>query len=221
MISRVKNHAEQSLSIRMVDKALGTGRPVHDASGACNANYSPNLLPLGYGGLVRYTAPTAPTSPGSSGLCEEGTGVASIGYLPYASNFSANRQAGWINYGGSWTIDEEAYSASTDSNTDLALTGSTGWSNYSASAGPTGSSGVNAGLVTRVSSPSTGVNSFKGYAAYLEASSGTLTLFREDYSTGNLQLGSTQVNEGCNKARATSSILRRRVGILECVPKEC
>ncbi|KAK9342100.1 Sialidase [Lipomyces starkeyi] len=167
---------------------------VSNASESCNANYSPNLLPLGYGGLVRYTAPT---SPGSSGLCEEGTGVASVGYLPYSSNFSANGQAGWNNYGGSWSINGGAFSVSTDSNTDLALTGSTGWSNYSASVQvQLGSSAVNAGLVTRVSSPSTGVNSFKGYAAYLMAGSGNLTLVREDYRTGYLQLGSVQVNGG-------------------------
>ncbi|KAK9429683.1 Sialidase [Lipomyces doorenjongii] len=202
MTSWNDQHSEEWYRAVFVNSNGGQGRwnwapspwQVSDASGTCNANYSPNLLPLGSGGLVRYTAPT---SPGSSGLCEEGTGVVSIGYLPYSSNFSANGQAGWINYGGSWSINGGAYSVNTDSNTDLALTGSTGWSNYTASVQvQLGSSGVIAGLVTRVSSPSTGVNSFKGYAALINAGSGALTLVREDYSTGNLQLGTTQVNGG-------------------------
>ncbi|KAK9357322.1 hypothetical protein V1504DRAFT_500924 [Lipomyces starkeyi] len=139
---------------------------VSNASESCNANYSPNLLPLGYGGLVRYTARLAQALQDSV------------------------KKARWNNYGGSWSINGGAYSVSTDSNTDLALTGSTGWSNYSASVQvQLGSSAVNAGRFTRVSLPSTGVNSFKGYAAYLMAGSGNLTLLGSVQVNGGLQQG--------------------------------
>ena len=52
---------------------------VSAASSACNADYSPNLLPAGPGGLIRYTAPTS--VPGQS-ACGEGTAVADPAPLP-------------------------------------------------------------------------------------------------------------------------------------------
>lgn len=74
-----------------------------NASAACNANYSPNLLPLANNN-IRYTAPT---SEGWTGLCSEKTGIAPVGVLPYSSDFAANGQQGWFNLGGNWSISGE------------------------------------------------------------------------------------------------------------------
>lgn len=172
---------------------------VSDASSACNANYSPDLLPSGHGGLVRYTAPT---STGASGYCEENTGIAVIGYLPYSSNFSDNGQSGWNNYGGNWSVKEDTYRVTTDSNTDLALTGSTAWKDYSSSVQvKLGSPDSNAGISARVTSPTIGDNTFKGYTAYINSGTGKISLVRQDYSSGYMEMTSASVSGGLSESQ--------------------
>ncbi|KAK9489122.1 exo-alpha-sialidase [Lipomyces doorenjongii] len=168
----VKSGTEQPLLTRMADRAVGTGHPVHGKFRMRQERAMQTIAQI-------YC------------LLDPADWCGTQLRLAQALQDSVKKVL------ECWSINGGAYSVNTDSNTDLALTGSTGWSNYTASVQvQLGSSGVIAALVTRVSSLSTGVNSFKGYAALINAGSGALTLVREDYSTGNLQLGTTQVNGG-------------------------
>ncbi|KAL1896056.1 hypothetical protein Sste5346_004795 [Sporothrix stenoceras] len=153
---------------------------VSNASAACNSNYSPNLLPLS-NNSIRYTAPT---SEGTTGLCSEKTGIAPIGVLPYSSDFAANGQQGWFNLGGNWTVDDDEYSVGSVGNIDArAVTGSSGWTDYTVEADAmiVGSSGV-VGLNARVSAPFNGLNAFKGYTAAINSFTGNLTVSREAHA---------------------------------------
>ncbi|KIH87307.1 hypothetical protein SPBR_04877 [Sporothrix brasiliensis 5110] len=151
-----------------------------NASAACNANYSPHLLPL-QGGTIRYTTPS---SEGASGLCSERTGAAPVGVLPYRADFAAHGQLGWFDLGGSWSVDGDAYSVGSVGNIDArAVTGSSGWTDYTVAADAmiVGSSGV-VGLNARVTSPWNGLNAFKGYTAAINSFTGNLTLSREAHA---------------------------------------
>lgn len=151
-------------------------------NGICQSNRSPNLLPLP-DGTIRYTAPA---SQGRPGLCSVWTGKAPIGALPYNANFSANGQAGWINFGGKWSTSDEKYGfASTRNAPAVAVTGSSGWTDYEVSADVmiSGNSGE-VGLGARVSASKTGLNQLKKYTASISSASGNLTISKEgDAST--------------------------------------
>jgi hypothetical protein len=166
---------------------------VSAASSSCNANYSPDLLPAGPDGMVRYTAPTS--VPGSA-ACGEGTGVADLGVLPYHSDFAANGQDGWDMFGGTWTVSGGVLSeTSGGTGGNKAITGSTGWRDYQASAQvEVTSAGGQGGLAVRVSDPATGADSYRGYLALIDAATGDLVIGREDYAYE--QLASVHVPGG-------------------------
>lgn len=153
---------------------------VSNASGDCNANYSPALL-VQADGQVRYTAPT---SVGSSGPCGESTGAAPIGVLPYASAFGTAGDAGWADYGGCWSVDGDAYQTSCGGDVGAkALTGSTGWTDYTVAADVRITSGAgNAGVLARVGDPAVGPDSHDGYTAFYDLGGGTLTIARQQYA---------------------------------------
>lgn len=153
---------------------------VSNASPACNANYSPSLLPAA-DGTVRYTAPT---SVSATGPCGEGTGTANIAGLPFHSMFGSRGQAGWDTYGGCWATRGGSYTVSCGGELGAkALTGSTGWSDYTVTAGVqlTSTQG-DAGLLARVTDPAVGPDSHAGYLAALDRAAGTLTIARQQYA---------------------------------------
>lgn len=147
----------------------------------CKSNYSPNLLPLS-NGVVQYTAPA---SQGSSSYCSERTGHAPIGVLPYTANFMANGEAGWIDFGGTWNVSDDEYGFEpVGSNEAIAVTGSTGWTDYNISGDVmvTGNSG-SVGLNVRMTASDTGLNKLKGYAVAIDSATGKLTTYRRTNST--------------------------------------
>lgn len=153
---------------------------VSGASSACNANYSPNLL-VESGGTIRYTAPT---SVDSSGPCGESTGTAPIGVLPYQSAFGTAGQAGWADYGGCWSVSGDAYQTTCGGDVGAkALTGSTGWTDYTVAADVeiTSTTG-DAGVLARVTDPAVGTDSHDGYTAFFDVAAGTLTIARQQYA---------------------------------------
>ena len=142
----------------------------------CSSNRSPDLLPLS-DGVIRYTAP----SNQDGGLCSERTGIAPVGVLPYKADFSANGQAGWIDFGGKWSVSGDQYGFAPITKTSaVAVTGSSGWTDYKISADVkiSGKSGV-VGLSARVSASQTGLNSLKKYTAAISSGTGKLTISRE------------------------------------------
>jgi hypothetical protein len=151
---------------------------VSNASSACNANYSPDLLATA-GGALRYTAPT---STGSTGPCAENTGATTIGALPFHDQFGTAGDAGWDNYGGSWQVAGSTYSASGDDG-PTAFTGSTGWGDYTVTADVEATSTTGeVGLLARASNPAVGADSHQGYLAFFDVAAKTLTIARQDYA---------------------------------------
>jgi hypothetical protein len=144
----------------------------------CSVNYSPDLLLSASGESVRYTAPSAIGSAG----CEEITGQANAGVLPFSSSFSGG-DGGWIDYGGCWsTSSAGAYSETCGGGTgNKAIAGSTGWTNYTTQGDVEVNSGTQAGLLVRVSNPSTGTDSLNGYYIGIDTG-GNLNLGRESSS---------------------------------------
>jgi hypothetical protein len=154
---------------------------VSNASPRCNANYSPHLMPEGAPGQLRLTAPT---SLDSSGPCGEATGTASIGMLPFNSDFAGNGEAGWNTYGGCWSVEGDVYVESCGGGIGAkALTGSTGWRDYTVSADVriTSASG-NAGVLARVTDPAVGADSHHGYHAFFDVGSQQLVIARQEYA---------------------------------------
>ncbi|CAK7216571.1 hypothetical protein SCUCBS95973_002852 [Sporothrix curviconia] len=157
---------------------------VSNASAICNSNYSPHLLPSHTAAKgIRYTAPS---SEGSIGLCSERTAAAPVGVLPYRADFAANGQLGWIDFGGNWTVDGDAYSVGTAvGNIDArAATGSSGWTDYTVSTDAmiVGAAGGVMGLTARITAPMNGLNAFKGYTAAINSFTGNLTVSREAHA---------------------------------------
>ena len=182
------------------------------ASSACNANYSPDLLPVGPDGMVRYTAPTS--VPGQT-ACGEATAVSDIGVLPYHSTFDTTGQAGWNMYGGSWSVNGKVLQETSGGTSgNKAVTGSTAWTNYQMSALVNGTSaGSVPGIAVRVSQPASGTDSYKGYLIFYDTSQGTFVIAREDYAYE--PLASTAVSGGIHPnawylitVRVTGSRLR-------------
>ncbi len=154
---------------------------VSAASPSCNADYSPDLLPVGPDGMVRYTAPTS--VPGSP-ACGEGTGVADIGVLPYHSDFAAGGQDGWDMFGGTWSASGGVLSeTSGGTGGNKAVTGSTAWRDYQLTAQVKATSaGSVDGVAVRVSDPSAGTDSYRGYLVFFDTHIGDFVIAREDYA---------------------------------------
>jgi hypothetical protein len=165
--------------------------PTAGAPSSCGTNYSPELLPSADGTRVRYSAA------GAAGPynCEELTGSANAGVLPYTADFSAN-DGGWTQYGGSWSASGGTYTESTGgTGGNKAITGSTGWTNYTLE-GDVRLDGIgtngNAGFVVRATDPTNGTDNVNGY--YVGVTGSDLLIGRESY--GWTQLGSTAIPGG-------------------------
>lgn len=154
---------------------------VSAASSACNADYSPDLLPAGPGGLIRYTAPTS--VPGQS-ACGEGTAVADPATLPYHSDFGASGADGWDMFGGTWSASGGVLSETAGgTGGNKAVAGSTGWRDYQLSAQVKATSaGSVDGVAVRVTDPSTGTDSYNGYLVFFDTHAGDFVIARENYS---------------------------------------
>jgi BNR repeat protein/3-keto-disaccharide hydrolase len=154
---------------------------VSAASSACNANYSPDLLPSGSGGLIRYTAPTS--VPGQS-ACGEATGVADPATLPYRSDFGADGTSGWDMFGGTWSASGGVLSETAGgTGGNKAVAGSTTWRDYQLGAQVKATSaGSVDGVAVRVSDPSTGTDSYNGYLVFFDTQAGDFIIARENYS---------------------------------------
>jgi BNR repeat-like domain/Domain of Unknown Function (DUF1080) len=155
--------------------------PVSAASSACNADYSPDLLPVGPDGMIRYTAPTS--VPGSS-PCGEATAAADLGVLPYHSQFGTSGQDGWDMFGGHWSVSGGVLSeTSGGTGGNKAVTGSSGWRNYQLRAQVEATSaGSVDGVAVRVSDPSVGTDSYHGYLVFFDTNIGDFVIAREDYA---------------------------------------
>ncbi|KAJ2958120.1 hypothetical protein NQZ79_g6220 [Umbelopsis isabellina] len=166
---------------------------VSNASTACNPNYSPDLMPIGSDGIIRYTAPT---SIGDSGACGEATGTAPIGILPYHSNFSSNRDAGWNDFDGTWTVTKDVYKVNTGGRPGAkALTGSTGWTDYAIDVDVMVNTAKDAaGVLARVTNPGMGTYLYDGYSAVVNTGTGTFFIARQ--STTSQFLGTATVKGG-------------------------
>jgi hypothetical protein len=154
---------------------------VSNSVSSCNADYSPDLLPIGSDGQILYTAPTS--VPGAS-ACGEGTGSADLGVLPYQSEFSSAGEAGWDMFGGTWSVNGGVLSETGGGTAgNKALTGSSGWTDYQLSAQvQANSAGSVDGVAVRVSDPSTGADSYQGYLVFFDTSAGSFVIAREDYA---------------------------------------
>jgi len=154
---------------------------VSTASSACNADYSPDLLPVGPDGMIRYTAPTS--VPGAP-ACGEGTAVADLGVLPYHSDFSGSGENGWDMFGGTWSVSGGVLSeTSGGTGGNKAVAGSSGWRNYQLSAQVEATSaGSVDGVAVRVSDPSTGTDSYNGYLVFFDSGIGDFVIARENYA---------------------------------------
>jgi hypothetical protein len=89
------------------------------------------------------------------------------GTLPYRSNF-AGSDAGWTTYGGCWqTSTYSGFGIYSDtcggSGGQKSITGSTSWTDYTLQADVKIDAGTQAGLLTRVTSPSNGTDALTGY----------------------------------------------------------
>ncbi len=164
-----------------------TPAPLQTLAGSaqnCGTNYSPDLL-LGLSGTsVRYTAASAVGGTG----CEEATGEANSGVLPYASSFDGGK-AGWIDYGGCWsTLSGVLSETCGGSGGNKSVAGSTGWSDYTLQGDVRIDTGAQAGFGVRVSDPNVGADSLNGY--YVGVSGSALFLGKENGGWTSLQYAS-------------------------------
>ncbi|CAM0138736.1 hypothetical protein VKS41_006057 [Umbelopsis sp. WA50703] len=191
------SESKRSIFIKASDSDVWHWAPapwsVSNASTACNSNYSPDLMPIGSDGIIRYTAPT---SIGSSGACGEGTGIAPVGVLPYHSDFSTSGDAGWNDFDGTWTTTNGVYKVDTGSRPGAkALTGTTGWTAYAIDVDIMVDTAKDAaGVLGRITNPGMGTNLYHGYSAVINTGTGTFFIARQ---AATLQtLATTTVKEG-------------------------
>lgn len=140
----------------------GPARVGEDGStGNCSINYSPSLLPSADGLTLRYSA----ASQSKSQTCAERTTDAAAGVLPYASPFAFGNAAGWLGYGGCWTVDADGvYSDTCPSGAgNKSITGSTGWADYVLHGQVKMDAQGGSGFLVRVSDPGTGADTHRGY----------------------------------------------------------
>lgn len=149
-----------------------------EPTSSCYPNYSPNLLPSVDGSDVRLTTPSAI---GASG-CEERTGSANSGVLPYRASFGGGTDAGWKTYGGCWSVRSGEYRERCGGlGGNKSLTGSTGWTDYTVAAEvQLTSSSANPGVLVRVTNPHTGTDAHDGY--FLGATVSGIVLGRQRHS---------------------------------------
>lgn len=140
--------------------------------------YSSPILPSQTGRSVLFLAGTAI----SNGKCEVRFGVSTAGALPFYAPLAAGTDAGWDAYGGTWSVSGGVYSDSASGPGDKSVTGLTAWTDYTLQGDVKLTSAGQAGLVFRVTAPGTGADTFNGYFAGIESSSGTFFLGRENGS---------------------------------------
>lgn len=165
--------------------------PTAGATANCGANYSPDLLPSTDGSSVRYTAAGVAGPYG----CQELTGSGNAGILPYIADFGSS-DAGWTSYGGNWSASGGTYTESGGgSGGSKAVTGSTGWTDYTLEGdvrlGSVGDNG-NAGFLLRTTDPTSGTDDLNGYFAGVSTSD--LIIGREAYDW--TQLAGTSIPGG-------------------------
>ncbi|KAJ5114170.1 hypothetical protein N7456_002704 [Penicillium angulare] len=162
----------------------------------CTSNYSPNLLQLP-NGTILYSARTAAAQIKNE-PCEESTGAAAIGILPYKSDFSVTGDAGWIDFDQIWSVSGGQYTfpqPGSDQGT-IVLTGSSGWTDYEVSADVniTSSSGV-VGLLARATHLDNAPSGITRYTAAIDSNRGDFTLYKVD-DKGSTTLTSKSVSGG-------------------------
>jgi hypothetical protein len=199
---RVAGGAPENGQVLFVNTNSGSGSwswmpapvavPTAGAPAACGVNYSPELLPSVSGTTVRYSAA------GVAGTynCQELTGSANAGVLPYASPFGGGGDAGWVRYGGGWSVSGGEYTETTGgTGGNKAITGSTGWTDYTVAGdvkvNSFGANG-NAGFLLRATDPTTGADNLNGY--YVGVTSSAIQIGRESY--GWTQLASAAIPGG-------------------------
>ena len=148
--------------------------PVTDPPGDTQANYSPCLLPSPDGAALRLST----ASGGTPGQIR--TQTAAAGLLPYAAPFGAGTDAGWIDYGGAWSVQGGALWVAADGDGDKAVAGATNWTDYALAAGVALMTPGRAGLLVRVSDPDIGANALGGYYIGLDTADGSLFVGRAD-----------------------------------------
>lgn len=163
-------------------------QPVTTKRGNTNPNYSPGLLALP-DGSVRLTAAS-----GGGAFGQERTAVAGAGSLPYVAPFGRGTDAGWITYGGDWSLTDGVYSDTACGAGDKAVAGATGWTDYTLAADVRLTSAGQAGLLVRVSDPAVGMDALHGYYVGLSSDGGSVFVGREDGAW--TPLGSTRVAGG-------------------------
>jgi hypothetical protein len=104
--------------------------------------------------------------------------------LPYRSDFGTSGQDGWDMFGGSWSVSGGVLSETAGgTGGNKAVAGSSGWRDYQLSAQVEATSaGSVDGVAVRVSDPSTGTDSYRGYLAFFDTHSGDFVIAREDYA---------------------------------------
>ncbi|GCE17126.1 family 16 glycoside hydrolase [Dictyobacter kobayashii] len=144
-------------------------------SGDHCANYSSSLLPSSDGSSLLELAGQLT----ADNNCQIVAGSANAGVLPYNDPFSSGTDAGWVTYGGNWSVSNGVYSDTSYSGQgDKAVVGSTAWSNYTLSGDvQLTANDDDAGFIVRVTDPSTGIDALSGYVVGI--SSGGFYLGRE------------------------------------------
>lgn len=159
----------ESGSVLLVNTSLGAGpwsvlpAPFDFTTSGC-AGYSSPVLPSRDGKSVLYVAAT----PLSAGGCEIRAASANAGILPYRAPFAGGTDAGWLTYGGAWSVTNGVYADSSAGPGDKSVAGSTGWTNYTLRGEVELTSAGQAGFVMRVTSPSVGADALNGYYVGLD-----------------------------------------------------
>lgn len=152
--------------------------------GTC-PGYRASFLPSVSGHELLYMAPVRVALDTEGPHCEMRYGKTTIGTLPYYAPLDGDTDEGFTTYDGTWTVDGGVYRNTSGGLGDKAVTGSTGWSDYTAQVDLRFDSlwsGASAGLMFRTKNPDSGVDSFRGYYLGLDRNGG-ITLARMDAGT--------------------------------------
>jgi hypothetical protein len=145
-----------------------------------NVNYSPALLLSSDGSSI-----TEMSSTGGGAFNDQVTvGTILTGTEPYNHTFTdpfqGGTDAGWVDYGGTWSVSGGVYTESSGTGANKAIAGPTYWDDYTLAGDVMLSSDGQAGFIVRASNPSVGVDTLNGYYIGLETTDGTLFVGRED-----------------------------------------
>jgi hypothetical protein len=164
-------------------------------------NYSPALL-LSADGSTIMEMGTVGGGPNNDQvvLGSTQTGVAPFTYN-FTDPFASGTDAGWVDYGGTWSVSGGAYHETSGVGANKALAGptywvdsATYWTNYGLSGDVVLQANGQAGFLVRASNPSTGIDTLNGYYIGIENSTNTLFIGKENGSwTG---LGSASISGG-------------------------